>query len=42
MNRRQVQDGARIMAFLSPLFVDLMMDNPDLEWGRPYYPVVPG
>lgn len=41
VNRRQVRDGARIMAFLSPLFVDLMMDNPDLEWGRPYYPVVP-
>ena len=41
VNRRQVQDGARIMAFLSPLFVDLMMDNPDLEWGKPYYPVVP-
>ena len=41
VNRRQVQDGARIMAFLSPLFVDLMMDNPEREWGRPYYPVVP-
>ena len=40
VNRSQVQDGARIMAFVVPLFIDLMMDNPDLPWGAPYYPVV--
>lgn len=40
VNRGQVGDGARIMAFLVPLFIDLMMDNPDLPWGAPYYPVV--
>ena len=40
VNRSQVQDGARIMAFVVPLFIDLMMDNSDQIWGAPYYPVV--
>ena len=40
VNRRQVTDGARIMAFLVPMFIDLMMDHPDISWGAPYYPVV--
>ncbi len=40
VNRDQVRDGANIMALLVPLFVDLMMDNPDVEWGPPHYPVV--
>lgn len=39
-NRHQVQDGARILALLVPLFVSLMMDNPDESWGAPFYPVV--
>jgi hypothetical protein len=40
VNRDQVRDGARILGFLVPIFVDLMMDNPEVEWGLPYYPVV--
>jgi len=40
VNRDQVRDGARILSFLVPLFIDLMMDNPELDWGSPYYPVV--
>ncbi|MDA1023548.1 MAG: HEPN domain-containing protein [Proteobacteria bacterium] len=40
VNREQVQDGEKIMAFLVPLFIDLMMDNPDMPWGASYYPVV--
>ena len=40
VNREQVRDGARIMAFLTPLFIGLMMSNPDVEWGPPDYPVV--
>ena len=40
VNRDQVRDGARIMAFLVPLFIDLMMDNPQVDWGPPNYPVV--
>lgn len=40
VNRAQVRDGAAILAFLIPVFVDLMMDHPDKDWGKPFYPVV--
>ena len=40
VNRPQVEDGARIMQKLIPLIIQLMMDNPDAEWGAPAYPVV--
>ena len=40
VNRDQVRDGAAILAFLMPVFVDVMMDNPHEDWGRPFYPVV--
>ena len=40
VNREQVNDGAAILAFLVPQFIDLMMDNPCEDWGQPFYPVV--
>ena len=40
VNRDQVQDGARILGFLVPLFVELMLSNPDVDWGPTDYPVV--
>ena len=40
VNREQVRDGAAILTFLMPVFVDVMMDNPHKDWGRPFYPVV--
>jgi len=40
INRAQVRDGAAILTFLMPVFVDLMMENPKADWGRPFYPVV--
>lgn len=40
VNRDQVRDGAAILGFLVPVFVDIMMDNPQTDWGRPFYPVV--
>lgn len=40
VNRNQVRDGAAILGALVPTFIDLMMDNPTEDWGRPYYPVV--
>jgi hypothetical protein len=40
VNRHQVKDGAAILTFLLPIFVDLMMDNPNKDWGKPFYPVV--
>ena len=40
VNRNQVRDGAAILGFLMPVFVDIMMDNPQADWGQPFYPVV--
>ncbi|MBS0124496.1 HEPN domain-containing protein [Thetidibacter halocola] len=40
VNRAQVRDGAAILGFLMPIFVDLMMDHPQEDWGQPFYPVV--
>lgn len=39
-NRSQVRDGAALLGCLLPVFIDLMMDNPDAEWAMPMYPVV--
>lgn len=40
VNRSQVGDGAAVLGYLLPLFVDIMMDNPTRDWGKPFYPVV--
>jgi hypothetical protein len=40
VNRDQVRDGAAILGFLMPVMVDLMLDNPEEDWGQPLYPVV--
>ena len=40
VNRSQVTDGAAVLGSLIPLFIDIMMDNPDRDWGRPFYPVI--
>jgi hypothetical protein len=39
-NRAQVQDGAAVISWLLPIFIDIMMDNPSRDWGLPFYPVV--
>jgi hypothetical protein len=38
-NRDQVQDAAQVMRTIVPLMIDIMMDDPDQEWGEPLYPV---
>ncbi len=40
VNRRQVKDGAAILQTLLSVMVDIMMDNPEEDWGRPFYPVM--
>lgn len=40
MKPDQMRDGTAILAFLVPVFIDLMMDAPDQDWGAPFYPVV--
>ena len=37
-NRDQVRDGAKIMGWMLPIFLDLMLDNPREKWGPPWYP----
>jgi hypothetical protein len=38
INRDQLRDGVRILAWLLPLFLDLMMDAPGADWGTLHYP----
>ena len=40
VNRDQVRDGAAVLGFLLPIFIDIMMDNAGHNWGIPFYPVV--
>ena len=40
VNRRQVRDGAEIMAFMVPAFINLTLEHREVDWGPPYYPVV--
>lgn len=40
VNRAQVRDGVSILESLLPIFLDLMLDNPNHDWGMPLYPVV--
>ena len=42
VNRDQVRDGRRIVVFLVPRLVQIMVSNPREPWGAPYYPVVQG
>ena len=39
-SRNQVRDGAAVLACLLPIFIDIMMDHPTQDWGKPYYPVI--
>jgi hypothetical protein len=40
VNRGQVSVGAAVLSCLLPIFIDLMMDNPDENWPMPHYPVI--
>ena len=36
-NRDSVREGARILEFLVPVFIGIMLDNPRDDWGPPHY-----
>ncbi len=40
INRGQVRDGTAVMGWMLPIFIDVMMDHPEHDWGQPYYPVI--
>lgn len=40
VNREQVEQGAAVLGWLVPIFLDIMLANPTKGWGEPSYPVV--
>ena len=38
VNRSQVRDGGNILISLLPVIIELMIDNPQSNWGKIYYP----
>ena len=42
LNRGQLRDATEIMYKLLPVFIDLMLENPDADWGKSFYPRVGG
>lgn len=40
VNRDQLRDGAEILGSLVPIMTEIMMDHPQEDWGRPFYPVI--
>jgi hypothetical protein len=40
VNRDQVRDCTALMAEFVPLVIHIMMDNPDMAWDLPVYPVL--
>lgn len=39
-NRKQLHDGCAILQQCVPLILSVMQDNPDEDWGKPFYPFV--
>lgn len=39
-NRKQLRDGCAILQQCVPLILAVMLDNPDEDWGKPFYPYV--
>lgn len=40
VNREQVRDGGNLLLTLVPVFVDIMLDAQDEDWGELSYPVI--
>lgn len=40
VNREQLRDGVKILGWLLPIFIDIMLDHPREDWGPPWYPVI--
>lgn len=40
VNRDQVQDGRRMLAELLPIFIKIMLDSDEKDWGPIYFPVI--
>jgi hypothetical protein len=40
INRQQVNDSFKIISNLQPVFLSIMMDNPNENWGNLAFPIV--
>ena len=40
LNRRSVKDGSRILEMLIPIIIEIILENPEEEWGKLLFPVV--
>ncbi len=40
LNRSQVKDGCQILLAIIPAIIQIILDNPNNNWGKPFYPVV--
>ncbi|MDD6911181.1 HEPN domain-containing protein [Actinobacillus minor] len=41
VNREQLKDGCNILSLLIPAMLQIMMENhSEIDWGKPFYPVV--
>lgn len=40
INRAQLKDGCRILTDIIPVIVQIVLNNSNKDWGRPFYPVV--
>jgi len=40
LNRQQLRDGIRMLQFLVPVVLDIMMENNAEDWGPIFYPVI--
>ena len=38
LNRRQVDDGSNLLSYLIPIILEVMMKNPNEDWGEIAYP----
>lgn len=39
-NRSQLSDSCNILSTLIPIILQIMMDNPNENWGKPFYPYI--
>lgn len=40
VNRSQLKDGCQILLSIIPVIIQIILNNPENDWGKPFYPVV--
>ena len=42
LNLAQLREGTKIMCWLLPVFIDIMLENSEADWGEVFYPRLGG